>query len=88
MEEVNQVIFTKHALEKFAVLKRHGVEISERRVIDTLFKSLREEDRKDGTFIASSNLDKEHILRVVYKKLKKGFKIITFYPARRKQYGF
>lgn len=88
MEIVGQVIFTKHALEKFEVLKRHGVEISERQVINTLFKPLKIEDRKDGTFVASSNLDKKHILRVVYEKTKKGFKIITFYPARRKDYGF
>lgn len=88
MEIVGQVIFTKHALEKFGVLKRHGVEITERQVFGTLFKPLKIEHRKDGTFIGSSDLDRRHILRVVYKKIKKGFKIITFYPARRRDYGF
>jgi len=86
--KIKAVIFTKHAVEKFKVLENHGVIISEAQVIDTLFSPLKTEPKPDGTFIASSDLNKKHILRVVYKKEKRGLKVITFYPARRKDYGF
>lgn len=85
--ELKAVTFTKHAVEKFKILEEHGIKIIERQVIDTLFKSLRVEPREDGTFIASSSLTKKHILRVIYKKEKQSLKVITFYPARRKDYG-
>lgn len=66
--------FTKHALEKFALLERHGFSVSKEQVRGT---------------VESPDLviDREHVLRVVYRQEGSMKVIITFYPGRKKQYG-
>ena len=80
--------FTKHAEEKFRILERHGSRITKDQVINAL-------DRPDfidrisrfPLIIAQAELDREHVLRVVYKQTGKIKTVITFYPGRQKQYG-
>ena len=79
------IYFTKHAEEKFEVLARHGVSISRRKVIATVKSGVMDYNRSP-LLIAQSNLDKTHILRVIFKKEKGLIIIITFYPGRKSQY--
>ena len=82
-----KVRFTKHAREKFAVLRRHGVVVSRGQVKETVLQP----DHIDfisrsPLIIAQSEFDKRRVLRVVYKVENGIISIITFYPGRKSQY--
>lgn len=81
-----EIHFTKHANEKFAVLARHGVQILKKKVIETVANPSRLDHSRKPLLIAQIDLDKEHVLRVVYKIHNNVMHIITFYPGRKKQY--
>lgn len=78
--------FTKHAEEKFLVLRRHGVRVLKEQVLC----SIRNPDKLDYTrrplIIAQGVFDKRRVLRVVYKMEKNVILVITFYPGRKTQY--
>lgn len=82
-----EIRFTKHAEDKFAVLKRHGVVVSRTKVVETV----KEPESTDSIsrsplHIAQSGLDERRVLRVVYKVEYGTIVIITFYPGRRSDY--
>ena len=78
--------FTKHAKEKFSKVKRAGFPLTKNQVKDTVQNPVRVENKPDDTFIATKILDSAYILRVVYREEDDIIVIITFYPARRKDY--
>ena len=78
--------FTKHALEKFGILKRHGFVVSKNIVIKTVNSPETIDHSRSPLRIAQRNFDKTHVLRVVYKEDNGNKIIITFYPGRRTQY--
>ena len=80
--------FTKHAKEKFEILAKHGVNLSQDQIIEAINNpDLVDEETRYPLLIAQSELDEEHILRVVYRYEEGIILIITFYPGRKKQYG-
>lgn len=80
------IIFTKHAENKFEILKKHKFSISKKQIIQTLdYPDLINESRSP-LLIAQRRIDKDYVLRVVYKQVLGVKKVITFYPGRRKQY--
>jgi len=85
--ESMSIIFTRHALKKFEVLKRHKFIVFERKVLETLEKPDLIDYSRSPLLIAQSKIDKDHVLRVVYKEEKGVMKVITFYPGRSKNYG-
>jgi len=63
-----EIHFTKHAEDKFKILTRHGVRIPKSKVIDTIeYPDIIDHSRL-LLLIAQSNLDRSHVLRIVYKK--------------------
>lgn len=79
--------FTEHAREKIWILRRHSFEISEKDVLDVINNPDIIDYSRLPLLIAQKDMDKSHVLRVVYK-IKDNVKIIiTFYPGRKKQYG-
>ena len=81
------IYFTKHAREKFQVLKRHKFQVSRLQVEHTVKNPDLVDKSRLPLLIAQKKIDKSHVLRVVYKKEPKSLiKIITFYPGRIKQY--
>lgn len=78
--------FTHHAKGKFKKTREAGFKITQTQVKKTVKFPLKREDRFDGTFIATSLVDRSHVLRVVYKLKGDIIVIITFYPGRRKAY--
>ena len=86
MARVPKVKFTKHAVEKFEVLKRYGFEIGVGRVMFVVLNPARLE-RRDRQFFAVKLLDSKYALRVVYEKRKGFLVVITFYPVKRERYG-
>lgn len=83
-----EVRFTRHARSKFEILKQAGFPISRRQVLDCLLKPIKIEDRSDGTKIATMVISDDHVLRVVYRMSDDTMLVITFYPGRRRAYGF
>ncbi len=81
------IVLTKHAHEKFAVLLRHGVTITEQQVRKTVEQPEVLDLERLPLFIAQRKLDARHVLRVVYKKEGANQKVITFYPGRTSQYA-
>jgi len=80
------IIFTKHAENKFEILKKHKFLITKKQVLETIEKPELIDKSRLPLFIAQRNIDGDRVLRVVYKKEFEVIKIITFYPGKRKQY--
>lgn len=81
--------FTKHAKEKFIRMRQAGFKVTQHTVKTTIAHPIKTQPRSDGTIIASSLLDDQHVLRVVYRidKIHAIIIVITFYPGRRKAYA-
>lgn len=78
--------FTRHARDKFAILRSHGVIITPEEVIeDVQHPDLVDYSRSPLT-IAQRVLTATHVLRVVYREERGTIVIITFYPGRKSQY--
>ncbi|NCO15564.1 DUF4258 domain-containing protein [Candidatus Wolfebacteria bacterium CG18_big_fil_WC_8_21_14_2_50_39_7] len=80
------IIFTKHARDKFGILKRHKFLISKNQVIKTIEEPDLIDNSRLPLLIAQRKIDRDYVLRVVYKQEFGIIKVITFYPGRRKQY--
>ena len=81
------IVFTRHAREKFKILRSHRLVVSEMQAIKTLEDpDFVDRESRASLFVAQRMLDKTHVLRVVYSKRNGDFRVITFYPGRRKQY--
>ena len=78
--------FTKHAEEKFKILKEHKFEISKNQVIETVNSPDLIDYSRSPLLIAQKRISSTHIFRVVYKKENNNKIIITFYPGRVKKY--
>jgi len=81
------IVLTKHARRKFAVLRRHGVRVTEAMVIRTVERPEDTDHSRAPLRIAQTTLDATHVLRVVYRITGKKRIVITFYPGRLTQYG-
>ena len=81
------VVFTKHAEEKFAILKRHRFPVKREQVLRALEKPDCIDRSRLPLLIAQIAIDDAHVLRVVYKQEGTAKKVITFYPGRSTQYG-
>lgn len=80
------IIFTKHAINKFEILKRHKFLITEKQVLKTVEWPDLIDKSRSPLLIAQRKIDRGHVLRVVYKQEFGIIKIITFYPGRKEQY--
>ena len=81
------IIFTKHARDKFGILKKHKFIVSEKKVLEVLSKPDLIDYSRLPLLIAQKKFDSTHVLRVVYKEEQGDMKVITFYPGRSKNYG-
>lgn len=80
------ILFSKHALSKFEILKRHGWELRRENIEEAIMKPDRVESGRKGRRIAQKKIGEEHVLRVVYEMKKGNQEVITFYPGRRSRY--
>lgn len=80
------IYFTKHAREKFEILKDHKFIITKTQVIETIDNPDLVDCSRRPLLIAQRKISPAHVLRVVYKKEYNNKIIITFYPGRTKHY--
>lgn len=81
-----KIVFTKHAQEKFAVLKRFGWNFTKLQVQQAIEKPKWKGISRFGQETAMVLVDEKHILRVIFEKEDDIIKVITFHPARRGKY--
>lgn len=87
LAQINMIIFTRHAKDKFEILKRHKFLITEKQVIETVEKPDLIDESRLPLLIAQRKIDRNYVLRVAYKREFGIIKVITFYPGRIKQYN-
>ncbi|OGM26659.1 hypothetical protein A3D00_01005 [Candidatus Woesebacteria bacterium RIFCSPHIGHO2_02_FULL_38_9] len=81
-----RIIYTKNALGKFLILKKHNLVFSRRKIEQVVSKPEHFDITNiPGKIIVSKSLDKTHVLQVVYKVYGDIMKIITFYPAEKEE---
>lgn len=80
------IIFTKHAEDKFDILKRHTFVVKRRQVLEAVTNPEKVDYSRAPLMIAERPFDERHVLRVVYKQAGDTLRIITFYPGRTSQY--
>lgn len=81
-----KIRFTRHALDKFYILRSHGVRVLRSHVVRTVCEPERVDYSQLPFKIAQRAFDKNYVLRVVYKEQNGVKTIITFYPGRKSQY--
>jgi hypothetical protein len=65
----SRVRFTRHAVEKFELLKRYGFEVNKKEVVGAVLHPERVDER-GSQFFATGMINSKHALRVVYEKRK------------------
>lgn len=76
---------SRHAKEKFQVLARRRLYISEGAVKEVITESDSVGMGDKGRFIAQKAINERHALRVIYEKKENEIVVVTFYPARRRR---
>lgn len=80
-------VYTLHIEKKLKKLKVLGVNLSKRLIEKTLHNPIHIDKVSDyPKIIASGELDKNHVIRVVYKIENDIMTIITCYPAQKGRY--
>lgn len=80
------VKFTKHAQEKFEILKRHGIELIPEQIEYVVNYPVAVDYSRLPQEILIGELDREHLLSVVTERENETVRGITFYPSRKKKY--
>lgn len=77
-----KVIFKKNALEKFDILKKHGLELTKQDIKKIIKKPIRLETKTHyPKFLAEGELGKKRDLCVVYEIDQGRAFVLTFYPV-------
>ena len=77
--------FTRHALDKLSLMRRLGFDVDEENVVRAVETPEQVTPGDRGRFIAQTNLNAEHVLRVVYEESEE-ITVVTLYPGRRERY--
>jgi len=74
--------YARHAGQKFKGLKRHGFEVTQEQVEETLQSPEAVFPQEGGQFIAQKTVSERHLLWVVFRAKGEVKVVITFYPAQ------
>ncbi|MBI4029018.1 MAG: DUF4258 domain-containing protein [Candidatus Blackburnbacteria bacterium] len=82
-----KIIYTKHALGKFASLKETGFVASRAQVKATILNpDSGPTEGRYNTRVVVKSLDNKHSLRVIYVRVGDIITVITFYPITKGRY--
>ncbi len=81
-----KIVFTRHAELKFKDLEEQGFKMTRGQVEDALNMPDATIRSEKGRLIAQRAIDGSHMIRVIYEQREDSIAVITFYPARRRQY--
>ena len=85
MTEYSEVRFTRHARDKFELMRYYGFEVDEKKVVEAIRNPTLLEQR-NSQYFATRTINARYALRVVYEKRKGYLTVITFYPVRRERH--
>jgi len=85
-KKMDAIQYTRHAREKFEILKRHGFDVTPEQVEATVLQPEKTFPQAGGRRIAQKAITELHVLRVVYRIEDDAPVVITFYPGRRERY--
>ena len=84
---VNKVYrFSQHAKIKLEVLRKHGISLNEKMVVDIARNPEAIFESYSGRKIAQGSFDERRVLRIVLEERPDEILIITFYPGKRERY--
>ncbi|MFN3981422.1 MAG: DUF4258 domain-containing protein [Caldilinea sp.] len=86
MPDVQQIVYTHHAREKFDLLARYGFPIAEQQVEETIRTPALVIEQSGDRLIAQKAISEQYLLRVVYRIEGEAAIVITLYPAHRRRY--
>lgn len=78
--------FTKHARNKFELLRKYGFDVTAAAVKETIANPSRVDARSDQ-LLALKPINREYALRVVYKTVNNNIVVVTFYPVKRERFN-
>jgi len=81
-----EIVYTKHAMEKFDILNKHDFMVTTEQVEETIVNPDKLSLQSGERYIAQKEISDEHVLRVIYRKEGTRHIVITFYPGRRDRY--
>lgn len=82
-----KIVFTHHAEKKFKDLEKLGIYVKRSLIKDILKNPIHIDIQADyPKKIASGELDKQHLLRIVFREENDTIIVITFYPAKKGRY--
>jgi len=83
---VKRYEYTLHAKQKFLLPYVKKLGITRKQVEGVLENPIALDKSEDPVYIAIGELSKDLSLCVAYRKVEKGIRIITFYPAEKGRY--
>ncbi|MEW6380575.1 MAG: DUF4258 domain-containing protein [bacterium] len=83
---MKKIELSSHAVLKVEILKKHGIIIDEDFVNEVIISPDKIDRGYKGRLIAQKELDKEHVLRVVYENKPEHILVITLYPGKKERY--
>lgn len=81
-----EIVYTKHAVEKFSVIAKQGFEINKTKIKEIIKKPKWKSITRDNQETAISLIDDRHILRIILDRKNGIIKVITFHIGRRGKY--
>lgn len=84
--EVKAVGFSSHAMTKLKILCEHGISLDPEFIRKVVNAPDKISSGYGGRKIAQAELDKEHVVRVVYEEQGDEILVVTFYPTRKGRY--
>jgi len=84
---MKRITYYHHALEKFELLEKHGVQFTQQQIE----KILKNPDKilpgnQPNRKVAQGVVSDSHLLRIIYEEYTDYLEVVTFYPARRSRY--
>ena len=79
-------VYTIHTKEKLKLPEVRKLEISKKHIEEVVEKPIAIDSSEQPVLIAIGALTKTLSLCVVYRRVKEGIRIITFYPAEKGRY--
>ena len=81
-----KIIYTKHGEEKLQRADIKSFKINKKLIVKIIDKPELSTKTKYGDYAAIGNLDKDHILRIIYVIIDSENKVITFHVSRKGRY--
>lgn len=83
---MSRYVYTFHAEKKLLLPEVKKLKITKKRLENVIKKPVTIDRSEEPVYIAIGNLTRTLSLNVVYKKLKREIRVITFYPAEKGRY--